>query len=120
MVIGAFLFGDRESVFAQRLLGKSSICFWWTEKFKGKCCAIRICKGCTKCCICANTKEKKELVFKVRYRVYCEEFKYEAVDNFPNQMEFDDYDSFSRHCLITHRETGMPGQAVGTKIEVKA
>ena len=59
-----------------------------------------------------NTREQKEHVFRIRYLVYCEEFKYEAVENFPDQMEIDEYDRYSRHCLVTHRETGIPAGCV--------
>lgn len=60
----------------------------------------------------ADTADKRHQVFGIRYRVYCEEFKYEAVEHFPDRLEVDDYDDFSRHCLITHRETGLPAGCV--------
>ncbi len=60
----------------------------------------------------AESVIQKEQVFRIRYRVYCEEFKYESVEHFPDQFEIDDYDKFSRHCLITHLETGMPAGCV--------
>lgn len=60
----------------------------------------------------ANTPEQKELVYGVRYRVYCEEFNYEAVDKYPQRLEIDEYDKFSSHCLIMHRETGAPAGCV--------
>jgi len=54
----------------------------------------------------ARTTEQKALVYGVRFRVYCEEFNYEAVDKFPQRLETDEYDEFSRHCLIMHRASG--------------
>lgn len=60
----------------------------------------------------AESAAQKEQVFRIRYRVYCEEFKYESVEHFPDQFEIDDYDQYSRHCLITHLETGMPAGCV--------
>lgn len=60
----------------------------------------------------AETPAEKNKVFKIRYRVYCEEFKYESIQDFPDQLEVDDYDQDSRHCLITHLETGMPAGCV--------
>lgn len=60
----------------------------------------------------AESTVQKEQVFRIRYRVYCEEFKYESVERFPDQFEIDDYDKYSRHCLITHLETGMPAGCV--------
>ncbi len=60
----------------------------------------------------AESDAQKEYVFQVRYRVYCEEFKYESVERFANRLEIDDYDEYSRHCLITHLQTGMPAGCV--------
>lgn len=60
----------------------------------------------------AETDSQKERVFQIRYRVYCEEFKYESVDHFPDHLEIDAYDGYSRHCLITHLHTGMPAGCV--------
>lgn len=60
----------------------------------------------------AETPGQKKDVYKIRYRVYCEEFKYESLDEFPDQLEFDEYDAISRHCLITHNETGVPAGCV--------
>ena len=54
----------------------------------------------------ALSEEQKQSVYGIRYRVYCEEFGYEPLANFPNQMEFDDFDSRSLHCLVTHKATG--------------
>jgi N-acyl amino acid synthase of PEP-CTERM/exosortase system len=62
--------------------------------------------------VLADTAAQKELVYGIRYRVYCEEFRYEAIEHFPEQREVDDYDQFSRHCLIIHRKTGMPAGCV--------
>ncbi|CAG1021798.1 hypothetical protein MTYM_01261 [Methylococcales bacterium] len=60
----------------------------------------------------AKSEAQKEQVFGIRYRVYCEEFKYEAVDLFPDHLETDEYDKDSRHCLIVHRQSGMPAGCV--------
>ncbi|MDD2762232.1 MAG: PEP-CTERM/exosortase system-associated acyltransferase [Methylomonas sp.] len=60
----------------------------------------------------AYSDAQKMQVYGVRYRVYCEEFKYEAVDLFPDLMEKDEYDQNSKHCLIIHRQTGMPAGCV--------
>lgn len=56
----------------------------------------------------ATTPAQLESVFKVRYRVYCEEFKYEPAEACPNQLETDAFDAHSRHSLIVHKSTGMP------------
>ena len=60
----------------------------------------------------ADTEEQKRQVYSVRYRVYCEEFQYEATDCFPDQLEYDEYDQYSKHCLIRHKQTGRPAGCV--------
>ncbi len=62
--------------------------------------------------VLATSAEQKNQVFNVRYRVYCEEFEYETVDHFPDQLEVDDYDPISQHCLIIHRESKAPAGCV--------
>ena len=52
-----------------------------------------------------TTDEQKEKVFNIRYRVYCEEFNYEATDLFPDKRETDEFDEHSLHCLIIHKAT---------------
>jgi len=56
----------------------------------------------------ATTPLQLESVYRVRYRVYCEEFHYEPVEAFPDQLEKDDFDANSRHCLVIHKATRMP------------
>jgi len=56
----------------------------------------------------ATTPLQLEQVYKVRYRVYCEEFKYESAESFPQQLESDEFDAFSRHCMVVHKASGMP------------
>jgi len=60
----------------------------------------------------AKTAEQKRKVYGVRYRVYCDEFKYESVDKYPDKEEKDEYDDFSLHCLIIHKQTGKPAGCV--------
>jgi N-acyl amino acid synthase of PEP-CTERM/exosortase system len=55
----------------------------------------------------ANTPDLLSDVYRLRYQVYCEEFKYEEVENFPDQVETDDFDSHSISCLIRHKSTGI-------------
>ncbi len=40
----------------------------------------------------AETVAQKQQVFRIRYRVYCEEFKYESQYHFTDQLEVDEYD----------------------------
>ena len=56
----------------------------------------------------ANTPGQLEDVFRIRYRVYCEEFGYEAPEQHPRGLESDEFDPFSRHTLVTHSATGVP------------
>ena len=56
----------------------------------------------------ATTPSQLESVYRVRYRVYCEEFKYEPAESFPSQQEKDEFDERSSHCLVTHKLSKMP------------
>jgi N-acyl amino acid synthase of PEP-CTERM/exosortase system len=60
----------------------------------------------------ARTKAQKSSVYGIRYRVYCDEFGYESVDDFPDKEEKDEYDDFSLHCLIMHKKSGLPAGCV--------
>lgn len=57
--------------------------------------------------IVASTPELKEEVFRIRYQVYCEELKFEPVENFPDGLERDADDDRSIHYLLRHRPTGQ-------------
>ena len=52
-----------------------------------------------------TTEDQLLQAYAVRYRVYCEEFNYEATDLFPDKMESDEFDKQSLHCLIVHKAT---------------
>lgn len=56
----------------------------------------------------ATTPEQMAHIFRIRYRVYCEEFGYEPAELFPNQQEKDEFDDNSSHCLVMHKSTGLP------------
>jgi len=60
----------------------------------------------------ATTAEQMAKVYRIRYRVYCEEFGYEEAESFPDDQESDEFDSHSVHCLIIHKLTGMPAACV--------
>ena len=60
----------------------------------------------------ASTPAQLQQVFAMRYRVYCEEFKFEAPEAFPERMESDSYDPIAQHCLVRHRATGIPAGCV--------
>ncbi len=56
----------------------------------------------------ATTDEQLNKIYSIRYRIYCEEFKYEPLDAFPDKLERDEFDNHASHCLVTHKSTGMP------------
>lgn len=56
----------------------------------------------------AMTRMQRDQVYQIRYRVYCEEFGYEPTEDFSNHQEVDEFDCQSMHCLVTHRESGVP------------
>ena len=60
----------------------------------------------------ADTAELLDKVQYVRYRVYCEEFGFEPLENCPGEREKDGFDSQSIHCLITHLPSGEPAGCV--------
>lgn len=55
----------------------------------------------------ANTEELKQEVYKLRYQVYCLEKYFENPEEHPDGLETDEYDQYSCHYLIRHRETGL-------------
>lgn len=59
----------------------------------------------------ADTEELLQLVYKLRYDVYCSEYQYESSSNFPDGIEKDEYDQYAKHVLIMHKASGT---AAGT------
>jgi len=55
----------------------------------------------------ATTTALKQEIYKLRYEVYCKEFNYEPVENFPDGMEHDEYDAYALNVLVQHKSTGM-------------
>lgn len=60
----------------------------------------------------ASSPKKLAEVYQIRYRVYCEEFKYEPIDTFKDGQEVDEFDETSVHCLVTHKASGLPAGCV--------
>ncbi|MCP4129315.1 MAG: PEP-CTERM/exosortase system-associated acyltransferase [Gammaproteobacteria bacterium] len=60
----------------------------------------------------ATTAEQKQEIYRVRYRVYCDEFGFEDADRFPDKAEHDEFDDYAIHCLVTHRASGIPAGCV--------
>ena len=60
----------------------------------------------------ANSNKLKEQIYHIRYHVYCKEFHYESIENYPDEMEIDEYDEDSLHCLIIHKSSNIPAACV--------
>jgi N-acyl amino acid synthase of PEP-CTERM/exosortase system len=65
----------------------------------------------------ALTPEQKQHVYKIRYRVYCEELHYLDAQKNDEQgnhldIECDEFDERSIHILVTHRLTNRPAGCV--------
>lgn len=60
----------------------------------------------------AATESQKSEVYGIRYSVYCDEFRYEPADLFPDHEEKDEYDTASLHALVTHKGSGLPAGCV--------
>lgn len=54
----------------------------------------------------AISNELKHEVYKLRYQVYCIENEFLNSENYPDDLEFDDFDQHSVHYLIRHRRSG--------------
>lgn len=53
----------------------------------------------------ATTVSLKESVYRLRHQVYCLETGFEDPKRFPDGLEKDEYDEYSEHFLIRHRQT---------------
>ena len=54
----------------------------------------------------ANTPELLEAAYRLRYEVYCLETGFEDKDQFPDGLEWDEYDERSVTSLLIHKPTG--------------
>ena len=54
--------------------------------------------------VIAKTDKEKEISFRTRHHVYCEEMQFEETNT--EQQEVDQYDEFSVNCYIKHLPTG--------------
>jgi N-acyl amino acid synthase of PEP-CTERM/exosortase system len=58
--------------------------------------------------VLADSPDLREEVYRIRYEVYCQEFKYERAADFSDGLERDEFDvKRSHHCLLLHRESGL-------------
>ncbi|HRD66759.1 MAG TPA: PEP-CTERM/exosortase system-associated acyltransferase [Candidatus Competibacter sp.] len=58
--------------------------------------------------ILADTPERLEKCYRLRYEVYCKEALIPGfnAENYPDELEYDQYDKQSLHCLLMHKPTG--------------
>lgn len=63
-------------------------------------------------CVSADTKELRNLAFRLRYQVYCLEHPFEDPADNPDQLETDEYDDGALHSVLVHRATGSVAGAV--------
>jgi N-acyl amino acid synthase of PEP-CTERM/exosortase system len=54
----------------------------------------------------ADSDELKNEVYKLRYQVYCIENEFLNSEDYPDDLEYDDFDQQSIHYLIRHRKSG--------------
>ncbi len=62
--------------------------------------------------VLADSVERRHAVFRVRFDVYCREFRYEREEDCPNGMEQDEYDAQALHAMIVHRASGAAAGCV--------
>ncbi|WP_114694379.1 PEP-CTERM/exosortase system-associated acyltransferase [Motiliproteus coralliicola] len=55
----------------------------------------------------ADTEELRQQAYRVRYDVYCEELAFEDKSQYPEKMEFDEFDAYSDHLLLVHKSSGL-------------
>jgi N-acyl amino acid synthase of PEP-CTERM/exosortase system len=60
----------------------------------------------------ATTQAQRDAIFRIRYRVYCDEFKFLNAADHPDELESDKYDDYSHQALIIHKTSGMPAACV--------
>ena len=63
----------------------------------------------------AASSEQQRAAFKIRYKVYCQEFDYLpacAGDTEGDFLEYDEFDQRSLHCLVTHKSSNLTAGCV--------
>lgn len=56
--------------------------------------------------VLATSPKLRAEAYRLRYDVYCREFGFEREEDCPNQLEHDEYDDQSLHCVLTHQPSG--------------
>lgn len=60
-----------------------------------------------------TTSDADELdeIYKIRYKVYCEEYHYLEKENYPDNREFDEFDTNSVHLVVRHKSGELAATA---------
>jgi len=53
--------------------------------------------------VVANTNQLRYQEYSLRYQVYCEEFGFEKIEDFPTHIETDQCDDYAKHCVLIHK-----------------
>lgn len=53
-----------------------------------------------------DTDELRDIVYRIRFQVYCKEMHFENEDDYPDEREMDEFDAHSIHALLRHRPSG--------------
>lgn len=59
-----------------------------------------------------TSEAQRQEIHRLRYRVYCEELRYEDASAFPDRLESDEFDVRSLHCAVIHRRSGIAAGCV--------
>jgi N-acyl amino acid synthase of PEP-CTERM/exosortase system len=54
----------------------------------------------------ADTPESRQIHYNLRYQVYCEEMGFEDKTQYPDEMEYDEWDDKAVHFLVRHKLSG--------------
>ena len=57
--------------------------------------------------ILAKTPSEKNRALQLRHDVFMKEFNYKMKEDKTNEIETDEYDEYSLHCLIEHKRSGL-------------
>ena len=55
-------------------------------------------------CVYADTPEARQHHYRLRYRVFCEETRFEDPGAFPDEVEYDRYDDHAKHFIVWDRQ----------------
>lgn len=59
-----------------------------------------------------NTDKHREDMYRLRYEVYVDEFKFAKPEKYPDGLEKDEFDDISSACIVYHIPTGEPAACI--------